>query len=194
MDELQIIQAAQKGNLAAFNRLVMAYQGLAYNIAYRLLGDSEAAADATQDAFIKAFRAIKQYHGGSFKSWLLRIVSNTCYDQMRYHKRRPTEALDTADAEVESDHNPHLIDNAEPPEEVVERHEMGTMLQNAIQQIPEDQRLVLVLSDVEGLPYQEIADITGLALGTIKSRLSRARRKMRDILRQEELLPQIYRQ
>ncbi len=192
MNESQTIQAAQKGDLAAFNRLVMAYQGLAYNVAWRLMGNADAAADSTQEAFIKAFKSIKQYRGGSFKSWLLRIVSNTCYDQLRYNKRRPSELLE--DDDFDSDYAPHLIDHAERPEEGVLRQELDDMLQQAIAQLPPDQRLVLILSDVEGFSYQEIAQTTELALGTVKSRLNRARRKLRDILLQQELLPQQYRQ
>lgn len=192
MNESQTIQAAQKGDLAAFNRLVMAHQGLAYNVAWRLMGSADAAADSTQEAFIKAFKSIKQYRGGSFKSWLLRIVSNTCYDQLRYNKRRPTEALE--DDNFDSDYAPHLIDHAERPEEGLLRQELGDMLQQAISQLSPDQRLVLILSDVEGFSYQEIAQTTDLALGTVKSRLNRARRRLRDILLKQELLPQQYRQ
>jgi len=192
MTEAETIKAAQNGNLAAFNRLVMTYQGLAFNVAARVMGDADAAADATQEAFIKAYKAIKHYRGGSFKSWLMRIVSNTCYDQLRYEQRRPHEPLETDDGET--DHSPHMLDPADPPESQVEQHEMAQMLQHAINQLPLEQRLILVLSDVEGFSYQEIAETTNLALGTVKSRLSRARTRLRDILRREELLPAQYRQ
>jgi len=192
MTEAETIKAAQSGNLAAFNRLVMTYQGLAFNVAARVMGDADAAADATQEAFIKAFKAIKQYRGGSFKSWLMRIVSNTCYDRLRYEQRRPHEPLSPEDGE--SDHAPHLLDPADPPEKQVEQREMAQMIQHAITQLPPDQRLILVLSDVEGFSYQEIAETTGIALGTVKSRLSRARTRLRDILRRQELLPARYRQ
>ncbi len=191
MTETETIKVAQKGNLAAFNRLVMAYQRLAYNVAFRVMGDADAAADATQEAFIKAFRSIGQYRGGSFKSWLLRIVSNTCYDHLRYNHRRPREPL--TPEEGDADYAPHLLDPAERPEEAVERKELGDMLQHAINQLPPDQRLILVLSDAEGFSYQEIAETTNLALGTVKSRLSRARVKLREMLQQQELLPMQYR-
>ncbi len=191
MNEAEAIKAAQNGKLSAFNQLVMLHQGLAYNVAYRIMGDTDAAADATQDAFVKAFKSIEQYKGGSFKSWLMRIVTNTCYDQLRYHKRRPTEALEGEEAEAE--YTPHLIDDAEPPEEMALRHELGEMLQQAINLLPPEQRMVLILSDAEGFSYQEIADITASSLGTVKSRLNRARTKLRDILQQQELLPAHYR-
>lgn len=191
MNETDAIRNAQKGNLAAFNQLVMAHQGTAYNVAFRLMGQTDSAADATQEAFIKAFKSIKQYRGGSFKSWLLRIVSNTCYDQLRYDKRRPVDPLEPEDADA--DYAPHLIEPSERPEEIAMRHELNDMLQQAIQQLPLEQRLILVLSDVEGLNYQEIAETAELSLGTVKSRLSRARTRLRDILWQQELLPPQYR-
>lgn len=193
MDESRIIAQAQQGSLAAFNQLVMAYQGTAYNVAFRLMGQQEAAADACQDAFFKAYKAIKQYRGGSFKSWLLRIVTNTCYDQLRYNSRRPSTSLE--DLTVESaDHNIKLTSNVERPEDHVLRDELNSLLQSGINQIPEDQRIVLVLSDIQGLSYQEIADIIDQPLGTVKSRLSRGRRRLRDyLLAQKELLPGQYR-
>ena len=87
MDEKVLIEAARQGDVASFNRLVLSYQSMVYNLAYRILGDGDAAADATQDAFISAFRGIGKFRGGSFKSWLMRIVTNACYDQLR-HKQR----------------------------------------------------------------------------------------------------------
>jgi RNA polymerase sigma-70 factor (ECF subfamily) len=193
MDETRVIHAAQQGSVSAFNQLVMAYQGTAYNVAYRVIGQPEAAADACQEAFIKAYQAIKQYRGGSFKSWLLRIVTNTCYDQLRYKGRRPATSLDDI-ADNPDEHNSKLINGAERPEEQVLRGELGDLLQTGISQLPEDQRVVLVLSDVEGFSYQEIADVIGQPVGTVKSRLSRGRQRLRDfLLEQKELLPAQYR-
>ena len=193
MDESRTIAQAQQGNLAAFNQLVMAYQGTAYNVAFRLMGQPEAAADACQDAFLKAYKAIQQYRGGSFKSWLLRIVTNTCYDQLRYNSRRPATSLDDLTEESE-EHNIKLTSNAERPEDHVLRDELNDLLQLGVNQIPEDQRIVLVLSDIQGLSYQEIAAIIDQPLGTVKSRLSRGRRRLRDfLLAQKELLPGQYR-
>jgi RNA polymerase sigma-70 factor (ECF subfamily) len=191
--ELLTIKEAQKGNLSAFNQLVMAYQGTAYNVAYRVIGNSDAAADACQDSFLKAYKSIQQYQGGSFKSWLLRIVTNTCYDQLRYHQRRPTTPLEDGPEEQE-DHHPALISDDERPEDFVLRGELSDLLQAGINQLPEEQRVVLVLSDVQGLAYQEIAEIIDQPLGTVKSRLSRARGRLRDyLLAQKELLPGQYR-
>ncbi len=193
MDESRIITDAQKGSLSAFNQLVMAYQGTAYNVAYRTIGNQEAAADACQDAFLKAYKAINQYQGGSFKSWLLRIVTNTCYDHIRYKSRRPATSLEDL-TENPDDHSNKLVSETESPEEYALRGELGDLLQVGINQLPEDQRIVLVLSDVQGLSYQEVAEIIDQPLGTVKSRLSRGRRRLRDfLLKQKELLPSQYR-
>ncbi|MCB9077679.1 MAG: sigma-70 family RNA polymerase sigma factor [Anaerolineaceae bacterium] len=193
MDETTAIYKAQQGDLAAFNQLVMAYQGTAYNVAYRVMGNSETAADACQDAFLKAYKSIKQYEGGSFKSWLFRIVTNTCYDHLRYKKRRPATSLDDM-TDNPDEHNTHLVSDSEAPEDRVLRGELNDLIQLGINQLPEDQRLVLVLSDVQGMAYQEIAEIIDQPLGTVKSRLSRGRRRLRDfLLEQKELLPGQYR-
>jgi RNA polymerase sigma-70 factor (ECF subfamily) len=193
MDEPDIIKQAQNGSLSAFNQLVMAYQGTSFNVAYRVIGNREAAADATQDAFFKAFKAIKQYQGGSFKSWLLRIVTNTCYDHLRYKSRRPTTSLEDL-TENPDDHSDKLISRAERPEERVLRGELNDLIQVGLEALPDDQRIVLVLSDVQGFSYQEIAEIIDQPLGTVKSRLSRGRRRLRDfLLEQQELLPSQFR-
>lgn len=193
MDEIRVIKEAQKGSVAAFNQLVMAYQGTAYNVAYRVIGNADAAADACQEAFIKAYQAINQYRGGSFKSWLLRIVTNACYDQLRYKSRRPATSLEDL-AENSEDHSDKLVNGGERPEEQMMRGELHDFIQLGINYLPEDQRVILVLSDVQGFSYQEIADIVEQPLGTVKSRLSRGRQRLRDfLLTQQELLPSQYR-
>jgi RNA polymerase sigma-70 factor (ECF subfamily) len=188
MNEPQLIARAQKGDLDAFNDLVYHYQDMAYNVAYRVLGNEDAASDATQDAFIKAYKALHQYRGGSFKAWLLRIVTNCCYDLLRTAQRRPSTPIDDL---VEDDEHSDILENTddESPEDWVDREELGRLIQRGIAELPPDQRTVLVLSDIEGMPYEEIAAVTSVALGTVKSRLSRARAKLREFLteRQEQL-------
>lgn len=192
VDEQNLIACARRGDARAFNQLVLTHQSMVYNVAYRILGDTDAACDATQDAFLSAFRAMSSFRGGSFKAWLLRIVTNCCYDQLRGKQRRPTESLD--DMEVEEDHIRSLRDPAEQPDEYVERRQLSQAIQAGISLLPAEQRIVVILSDVQGLDYQEIAQATGLSLGTVKSRLSRARARLRDhLLEQRELLPSRYR-
>jgi RNA polymerase sigma-70 factor (ECF subfamily) len=198
MNEAETISLAQKGDLAAFNRLVLTYQGIAFNVAYRIMGDAEAAADVCQEAFLSAFKNIRALRGASFKSWLLRIVTNACYDQLRYQRRRPTSSLEEAtanhDAEEDPDHSPWLADSSAGPEEVSLSRELADLIQRGVASLPPDQRIIVVLSDVQGFNYQEIADITGISLGTVKSRLSRARARLRDyLMARPELLPAGYR-
>jgi len=193
MDEADLISAAQQGKMDAFNDLVLTYQQQVYNLAYRIMSDPASAADATQEAFIAAFRSIGRFRGGSFKSYLMRIVSNRCYDELRRRKRRPATSFEDFGA-VDEESNPVLINGHEGPEEYTERQEMARMIQTGIETLPPNQRITLVFSDVQGLSYQEIAEAMNVSLGTVKSRLARARGKLRDYLRSEgELLPARYR-
>ncbi len=191
MDEKVLVAAAMDGDREAFNQLVIAYQGLAYNVAYRILGDAEAAADATQEAFISAYRGLSRLRGNSFKAWLLRIVTNACYDHLRRRKRRPAVSLD---ATMEGDGGGWSRADDEPPDDYLERQELGALLQRGLETLPPNQRAVVVLSDIHGMHYNEIAEALGISLGTVKSRLSRGRRKLRDfLLEHSELLPTRYR-
>ncbi len=196
MDEIGLALSAQQGDLNAFNHLVLVHQEMAFNLAYRMLGDPDLAADATQNAFISAYKALPGYRGGSFKSWVMRIVSNTCLDEIRRQKRRPTTPLEPYDSESEEEIEspPWLKDDNPSPEEVLESSELEAAIQNCLQSMSQDFRLVVVLVDVQGMDYQEAADSTGLPLGTIKSRLARARGKLRECLQFfRELLPDIFR-
>lgn len=191
-DEQKLIRQAMKGNLDAFNALVLAYQDSAYTVAYRIMGDSDSAADVTQDSFITAYRRLNTYRGGNFRAWVLRIVTNTCYDELRRRKRRPATSLDEMGADM--DDGAPIPDDAPSPEQAVQQNELNRAIQNCIGELSESQRMVMVLSDVEGLSYQEIVEILGMNLGTVKSRLSRARVSIRDCLQAvQELLPSIYR-
>jgi RNA polymerase sigma-70 factor (ECF subfamily) len=194
MDEKTFILAAQKGDISAFNQLVRTYQTLVYRTAYRVLGEGPSAEDATQDAFVSAYKHLREYRGGSFKAWLLRIVTNACYDQLRVKQRRPTASLDAM--LVDPDHPAPGADRAAPesPQDYAERQELGDAIQRGLAKLPTDQRVTLVLTDIEGFSYDEVAAATGANLGTVKSRLSRARAALRVYLvAQEELLPAQYR-
>lgn len=191
--EMAWINAAQAGDIEAFNALVLRYQDMAFTIAYRMMGDSQRAADATQDAFLTAYRRLETYMGGNFKAWLMKIVTNTCYDALRYEKRRPATHLDdlTPDG-IEDD--PPIPDPTPTPEQHLQASELQQAIQQCIDALNADQRLVLVMSDVEGYPYQDIADHLNTQLGTVKSRLSRARASVRQCLQAvRELLPDEYR-
>jgi len=192
MDEQALVAAARRGDVQAFNKLVLTYQTLAYNVAYRMVRNADVAADMTQDAFISAFRAIKRFRGGSFKAWLLRIVTNACYDHFRSDKRHPTSSLD--DILIDPDHSIITADHRESAEARAIRQDLGRAIQAKLDQLPPDQRIAVILSDVQGLCYEEIAQVTGVSLGTVKSRLSRGRARLRDYLQEDaELLPSRYR-
>jgi RNA polymerase sigma-70 factor (ECF subfamily) len=171
------IEAARQGDLEAFNRLVERYERLAFNVAYRTLGQRDEAVDATQEAFFSAFRAIGSFRGVSFKSWLLRIVVNCCYDQLRRRQRQPTDSLEALSERHAFD--PPLPDRRPGPEAAALSQETAEAIQRALATLPDDQRMVVVLCDVQGLSYEEAADTLDLAVGTLKSRLSRARARLR---------------
>ena len=191
MDEAGLIQDAQRGDLEAFNRLILAYQDRVYNQAFRVLGEYQSADDATQEAFISAYKSIRSFRGGSFRAWLLRIVTNACYDQLRRKKRRPTTPLEPVDDEGDEIESPSWIaDPGELPEDNVARAELANAIQGCLDQLSEDFRVVVVLVDVQGLDYIEASEVIGKPLGTIKSRLARARNRMRECLQGFwELLP-----
>ncbi|KAF0106895.1 MAG: RNA polymerase sigma-70 factor ECF subfamily [Anaerolineaceae bacterium] len=195
MDEPTLIRDAQHGDLDAFNRLVLAYQDALYNTALRILGDEDLAADATQEAFLSAFRALNSYRGGSFKAWLLRTVTNACYDELRRKKRRPTTPLEPGDADGEEVESPRwLADPSASPEEQLEREELEHAIQHCLDALPADFRTVVVLADIQGLDYSEVARAARVPLGTIKSRLARARLRLRECLQAfRELLPAAFR-
>ncbi len=193
MDEAGLIRDAQRGSIDAYNALVLHFQIQAYNVAYRIMGDPDSAADATQEAFVSAYHALRQFRGGSFKSWLLRIVTNACYDELRRRKRRPGVSLDALYVEDEGP-EPSLTSHIEQPESYAQRMDLQSAILNCLQGLSEDQRTVAILSDIEEMSYDEIAGVVGMALGTVKSRLSRARASLRDCLQgYEELLPASYR-
>jgi len=196
MDEPALIHAAQRGDLNAFNGLVLAYQSQVFSLACRVMGEADSAADATQEAFISAYKHITYYRGGSFRAWLFRIVTNACYDELRRRKRRPAVSLDelTNSDDGPDDASALLVSKEESPEAYVQRREVRDAIQNCLDHLPADMRAVVVMSDVQGLDYAEIAESVGTALGTVKSRLSRARARLRDCLQNvRELLPAAYR-
>lgn len=202
MDEAALIADAQRGGqrgLDAFNTLVLAHQSQVFHVAYRILGTEAAAADAAQEAFVSAFKSIDSFRGGSFKSFILRTVTNTCFDMLRYNKRRPATSLDHLIGDENNDSEDgsgeeFLPSADEDPADAAERGDIRRILERAVLRLPPDQRATFVLSDVQGLNYEEIAEVMQTNLGTVKSRLSRARARLRDaLLKQQELLPEEYR-
>ena len=195
MDEPGLIHDAQHGDLIAFNHLVLIYQEIVYNTALRILGDDDLAADASQEAFISAFRAINSYRGGSFRAWLLRTVTNACYDELRRKKRRPTIPLEPQTSDGEDIETPRWLTDPNPtPEDHLDQEELEHAIQHCLENLPTDFRTVVVLADIQGLDYGEVATAIKKPIGTIKSRLARARLRLRECLQGfRELLPASFR-
>jgi RNA polymerase sigma-70 factor (ECF subfamily) len=194
-EEARRLDAARRGDLAAFNWLVLRYQTRVYNLCYRMLSDPDAAADATQEAFLSAYKAIGRFKGEQFRTWLMRIATNGCLDVLRSRKRRPTVSLNAATADSEGDEiDPLPIADLDPsidPESSALRAEVAATIQMGLDALPEEQRVVLVLVDVQGLSYEEAAAVSGANIGTVKSRINRARARMRDYLRERGVLPSV---
>lgn len=177
-DEAAVIARAAAGDRTAFTQLMEHYQNACYGLAWRLLGDADQAADATQDAFIHAYRAMGSYRGGIFRSWLLRITANASYDILRRQQRRPSSPL--PDPEEGAPELPDL--GAVNPVAEATKRELYRHLEVALRRLPEDQRTAVVLCDVYGMDYNEVAAMTQSALGTVKSRIHRGRLRLRDLM------------
>ena len=199
-DEVQLIARSQLGDVDAFNQLVLYYQQSTYGVIFRMLGDRDAAADVTQDVFIAAFRGIQSFRGGSsFRAWLMRIASNAACDYWRRTQRHPTESLDI-DADDDDTHAASILNSAVAmgqevnPEEYLLNRELQELIQRGLQQLPLDQRVAVVLCDIQGLSYEEIAATTQVTMGTVRSRIARGRARLRSYLyKYRELLPRGYR-
>jgi RNA polymerase sigma-70 factor (ECF subfamily) len=195
MNEAALIKAAQDGDLDAFNRLVLAHQDMVYNQAYRVMGESDAAEDATQETFLAAYQKLHTYRGGSFRGWLLRIVTNACYDEFRRRQRKPVTPLKPQDQDGEEINNPRwMLDPGESPEETFQRDELSQAIQYCLNKLKPEFRITVVLVDVQGMDYAEAASVLERPLGTVKSRLARARSRLQACLQGfRELLPSDFR-
>ena len=195
MNEQALIQDAQAGSLDAFNALVLHYQDSVFNTALRILGDEDLAADATQEAFLSAFRSITSFRGGSFKAWLMRTVTNACYDELRRQKRRPSVPLEPETDDGEEMDSPRwLADPHMTPEQKAEADEVEHAIQHCLNNLPVEFKTVVVMADIQGMDYSEVAIAVRVPLGTVKSRLARARLRLRECLQGfSELLPATFR-
>lgn len=194
LNEQALIRSAQRGDLQAFNQLILLYQDLLYSIALRVLGNEDGAADATQCALILAFNKFNQFRGVYLRSWLTRMVLNVCYDEIRRRQRRREQPLfHTDDDGDEIDSAPWLADHTPGPEERLEIYEWEQALHNCLQSLPPVYRAMLVMIDMEGLSYEEAALAADVPIGTVKSRLARARMALRQRLNKiSDLIPTGY--
>lgn len=183
-DDAYLIRTAQAGDLDAFNLLVLRYERAVFNVCLRLLRDVAGAEDVTQETFVRAWQGIGGFRGEVIRPWLFRIATNRCYDLLRVRGRRPAGSLDAEPYEIEP-----IWSTQGPADEAPDAHslrrELSIHLERALAALPEDQRTVVLLSDVQGCDYREVAEATGAALGTVKSRLSRARARLRQLLQDD---------
>ena len=175
--ENEIIRSVLRGNVNDFEKLVTAYEKNVYNIALKMVGDPDDAADMTQETFIKAYRALSSFRGDSkFSSWLYRIASNVCLDFLRSRSRHPQVSLSTVDEDDRATFE--LPDMRQNPEEQLMKKLGMEAVRRGLEQLPEQQRQILVLRELGGLSYAELAQTLGLEEGTVKSRIFRARKRL----------------
>ena len=189
--DASLVASAQQGDLGAFNQLAQRYERQIYNVSWRVLGDSRMAEDATQDTLLKAYRGLAGFRGENLRAWLLRIASNVCTDVLRTRHGRRDLSLESMTEEGGAT----WASKDPSPEDEALRGELGQEIQRGLMGLPQDQRMVLILVDVQGMSYEEAAEAARISPGTLRSRLSRARAKLRDhMLQNRELLPPSFRQ
>jgi len=181
-EETALIELVLQGNPQAFEKLVTAYEKQVYNLCLRMVNNREDAADLTQEAFLKAWRGLRFYKAeAAFSTWLYRLTTNVCIDFLRGQKRREASSL-TVENEEDGVQEISVPDSNPQPEEQVLHREQAAQIREAMAQLDEESRAVLTLRVVEDLPYEQIAEVLDLKVGTVKSRLARARIKLKNIL------------
>jgi RNA polymerase sigma-70 factor (ECF subfamily) len=185
--DLEIVRQAQKGDSRAYEELVLRHQKRAFNVAYRILGDYDEALDITQDAFIKAYRSLPGFRMESrFARWLLTITVNLCRNRLKYWKRRARNRTRSIDEPVETEDSSMQREVSDPSPSVLDivgSRQTGEIIEKEMLHLDEDHRTVLVLREIEGLSYEEMAELLGVAAGTVKSRLHRARSELKGRLK-----------
>ncbi|MBW2248840.1 MAG: sigma-70 family RNA polymerase sigma factor, partial [Deltaproteobacteria bacterium] len=191
------VRAVQGGDMAAFDQLVIKHKDKLFNMVYWFLGDYQEANDCAQEIFIKVFKAIKKFRfQSSFSTWLYRIAINTCKNRLKssaFRWKKRMVSLENPESSKQ-DNRSYDIQNGSPsPENSLEKKEQIMLIQKAVNALPQEQNRVVVLRDIQGLSYQEIVDITGLNLGTVKSRLARARLELKNKLNRTQIFTDIHR-
>jgi len=191
MNESAWIEASLQGNKQAFNQLVLKYQDMVFNQASVMVSDPDLAEDLAQEAFIQAYKRLNQYRGGSFRSWLLRIVTNAAYDELRRQKRRPVFSAEGEEDAEEDSLLERLRDSGADIETILDQRELSSSIEAVLAGLPVHFRSAISLVDVLGLDYQEAAAALGVPIGTLKSRLTRGRLAFANRLRATDALPAI---
>ena len=191
------VRAVQAGDMAAFDHLVLKHKDKLFNMVYWLLGDYQEANDCAQEIFIKVFKSLKKFRFESlFSTWLYRIAINTCKNKLKssaYRWKKKTVPLENPESSEHGNRSYEIRNGSPSPENKLEKKERMMLIQKAVNALPEEQNRVIVLRDIQGLSYQEIVDVTGLNLGTVKSRLARARMELRNKLNRTQIFADIHR-
>lgn len=189
-EESRIVQKVLKGDVNAFEKLVLEYEKSVYNIALRMTGNSEDASDMTQEAFIKAYNSLQSFRGDSkFSVWLYRIATNVCLDFLRSKSRKPTVSLSVEDNEGE-EVQLDVADESQSPELLLDRQMTRESVRRGLETLSPEYRQILLLREIQGLSYDEISQALGLEVGTVKSRIFRARKKLCTFLLQDGNIPE----
>lgn len=191
LEDRTLIDLSRGGDLDAFNELVSRYQNAVYGVALKMVRNPATAEDLAQDTFISAFRNIAKFRGGNFRAWLLRIARNATYDHLRRTKRRPETSIEE---NIETFADTFKATDPEPETSLL-TSELGRAISEGLMTLSNDHRLSIILVDMDGYRYEEAAEVMGVSVGTVKSRLNRARGRMRDFLKSRpELMPDEWRQ
>jgi len=192
-----LVRAIQAGDMAAFDKLVIKHKDKLFSMVYWFMGDYQEANDCAQGTFIKVFKSLKKFRfESSFSTWLYRIAINTCKNKLKssaYRWKKKTVSLENPESSKDGALFFEIKDDSPSPVNELEKKERLTLIQKAINALPEEQNRVIVLRDIQGLSYHEIADITGLNLGTVKSKLARARMELRNKLNRTQIFADIHR-
>ena len=189
-EESRIVQKVLKGDVNAFEKLVLAYEKNVYNIALRMTGNSEDASDMTQEAFIKAYNSLQSFRGDSkFSVWLYRIATNVCLDFLRSRSRKPTVSLSVEDNDGDNVEL-EVADESQSPELLLDRQMTRESVRRGLETLTPEYRQILLLREIQGLSYDEISQALGLEVGTVKSRIFRARKKLCAFLIEDGNIPE----
>lgn len=194
INEKLLLERSKAGDVAAFEILIEAYQKKIFNLAYRILGNYDDAGDQAQEALIRIFKSIANFkEQSSFSTWVYRITTNVCLDEIRKKKNKRVLSLDEEIHVEDGEMKRQIISDDPLPDEIAEREELRSIVSSAIESLPEEQRIVITLRDIQGLSYEEIAEVLDCPSGTVKSRINRARQALKFVLlTKRELLNEEY--
>jgi RNA polymerase sigma-70 factor (ECF subfamily) len=182
--EKAIIIKAKKGHMKSFEKLITGYEKRVYNIAYQMFGNEHDAYDVSQEVFIKVYKSLEKFNfNSSFSTWLHRITVNTCIDE--YRKKKKHNIVSSIDESYEQDEgsmNKQFVDKGLTPEEEVLKNENVNFVRESIDELKEEHKMIIILRDIKGYSYDDISDILNISVGTVKSRISRARKNLKNII------------